>query len=46
MVGNIKLRTGIKLVARTMAGAHSSEAAAPKKMLLRLISTSSRWLGI
>jgi hypothetical protein len=37
-------RTGIRLAARTMAGAHSSEAAAPMKMLLRVVRPS--WLEI
>jgi hypothetical protein len=35
--GNIKPRTGIRLAIRTIAGAHISEAAAPMKMLLRVI---------
>jgi len=35
--GNAKLRIGIRLVARTMAGAHIREAAAPRKVLLRVI---------
>jgi hypothetical protein len=41
-IGSLKLRTGIRLAARTMAGAHSSEAAAPMNMLLRVIKPS--WL--
>jgi len=37
VVGNASRRTGIRLVARTIAGAHIMEAAAPMKMLLREI---------
>jgi hypothetical protein len=40
-IGNIKLRTGIRLPARTMAGAHIKDAAAPMTMLLRVISPSA-----
>ena len=37
LIGNIRLRTAIRLVARTTAGVHIREAAAPMKMLLRVI---------
>jgi hypothetical protein len=44
LIGTLKRRTGIRLAARTMAGAHISEAAAPITMLLRVITPS--WLEI
>jgi hypothetical protein len=34
---NVTRRTGMRFVARTMAGAQNSEAAAPMKMLLRVM---------
>jgi hypothetical protein len=37
LIGNIRLRTGIRLAARTIAGAHRREAAAPMKRLRRVI---------
>jgi hypothetical protein len=37
-------RSGIRLVARTIAGAHIREAAAPIMMLLRVISKASTGL--
>jgi hypothetical protein len=40
------VRTGIRLAARTIAGAHNSEAPAPMKMLLRVISCLARELPL
>jgi hypothetical protein len=38
--GNGRRRTDIRFVGRTMADAHINEAAAPKKMVLRVIRLS------
>ncbi len=38
--GPLKARTGIRLTARTTAGAYITEAAAPMKMLLRVTKRS------
>jgi hypothetical protein len=43
--GKINRRTGIRLAARTMAGAHTSEADAPKNILRRVSLRSKPRLG-